>query len=88
MPTKRRQKKSPPTPQRSGWFSSKFQGALLTQLAVTCVYWSMGFPVEAFGEYCITMAGISTAYGVARVGETVAQRYGLVPKPVAELPAE
>lgn len=86
MPTKRRRKKPVP-PQRSGWFSSKFQGALLTQVAVTCVYWTMGFPVECFGEYCITMAGISTAYGVARVGETVAQRLSPLSKGDA-LPAE
>lgn len=77
MATRRRNaklKRQPP--QRSGWQSSKFQGALFTQALMTWVFWSMGFPVEAFPQYAITMAGISTAYGISRVSETVAQRLG------------
>lgn len=59
---------------RSGWHSTKLHLSLIGMGLVTIVYGLAGFPVMAFGEYCLALGTFAGIYSGARVSESFAQR--------------
>lgn len=58
-----------------GWKSTKLHLALIVMALATLVFALMRFPVEAFGNYCLLLAGALSAFS----GSSAAERFAPVP---------